>query len=33
MEIDEIKAGLPLKNVLQHYQLYPDKRKRSAKAY
>jgi DNA primase len=28
MEIDEIKAGLPLKNVLQHYQLYPDKQAR-----
>jgi DNA primase len=28
MEIDEIKAGLPLKNVLQHYQLYPDKQSR-----
>ena len=28
MEIDEIKASLPLKNVLQHYQLYPDKQAR-----
>ncbi len=28
MEITDIKAQLPIKNVLQHYQLYPDKQGR-----
>ena len=28
MEISDIKAQLPLKNVLQHYQMYPDKQGR-----